>query len=1047
MSTISSSTGHGVTLGSSGYASPLTITNAGYVTNAGSGTAVYDGSAGGTLVNQGMVKATGNYDAVILGRGGNVFNQASGVIASGSRFGIRITNGGSGATIVNAGTIFAATGVYADNISQTLIDTGTIIGTGGTAIQFGAGNNLVQFQPGDPLIQGTVSGGGGSSTLEFASGASTGTLAGSNADFINFSTATVDSGATWELAGNNNFGGGVVLTNSGTLLNAGSLTGDQLNLRGGQLTNLIGGVISSAYIYGASGTTTGVVNQGTISTPNSIVNYAILLAGQGNLSNGAGALISGYYGVELKGINATVINLGQITATSTAADPPAVYMVNGGVVINGQAGGSASPALIQSYFGIVFLPDDTGSNTGTVINYGTVQGTGPTSPAYAASAVFLKNGGVVVNGPSGATGALLKGQIFGVYSIADTQITNYGTIQATFSRSEPNGSYGVGIRDSLSSSLSNLGSASLIEGYGGVFLEIGGTVTNAGTIESTQGTSGIAVTFSGGNARLIDIPGAVFVGQVNGGADLTNALELASGASVGTLSGIGGQFTNFTTVMVDPNTSWTLTGDNTLTAASTFTNAGTLLTSGALVADAGAVVNNGVMVLDPSTMTVASLTGNGSVTIEAGSTLVVAGSISSGETIVFTGSGSYLDLQGPNSVAGTINDLAVGETIDLKGIAPGTVSYNDGEIQFNGSDAFPLTLASGNAPRISASSDGTDLTALCFCFDTMIQTPLGQVKVQDLAVGDLVMTLDGHARPLEWIGTGAVLATRGRRNAATPVVVCKGALADNVPSQDLRVTKGHSLYFEGVLIPVEFLVNHRSIHWDDRAQEVVLYHLELATHDVLLANGAPAESYRDDGNRWLFRNANSGWDQPPKPPCAPVLTGGELVDSIWRQLLDRSGPRANVPMTDDPDLHLMVDGRRLDATERAGDALIFAVANRSEAVRIVSRAAVPQELGLARDPRSLGVALRQVVVRKGTKFRLVEANDPRLEQGFHGFEADNGFVWTNGDAALPTTLLAGFSGPVEIVLTVAGTTHYIDDGVRPLAAGMAESFAAKQFAA
>jgi len=100
------------------------------------------------------------------------------------------------------------------------------------------------------------------------------------------------------------------------------------------------------------------------------------------------------------------------------------------------------------------------------------------------------------------------------------------------------------------------------------------------------------------------------------------------------------------------------------------------------------------------------------------------------------------------------------------------------------------------------------------------------------------------------------------------VILRKGALADNVPTRDLRVTKGHAFYLDDVLIPVEFLVNHRSILWDDRAQEVVLYHFELAAHDVLIANGALAESYRDDGNRWLFRNANSGWDQPPKPPCA-----------------------------------------------------------------------------------------------------------------------------------------------------------------------------------
>ena len=72
---------------------------------------------------------------------------------------------------------------------------------------------------------------------------------------------------------------------------------------------------------------------------------------------------------------------------------------------------------------------------------------------------------------------------------------------------------------------------------------------------------------------------------------------------------------------------------------------------------------------------------------------------------------------------------------------------------------------------------------------------------------------------------------------------------------------------------------------------MTIYHIELETHDVLVANGAPAESYRDDGNRWLFQNANPGWDLPPQAPCAPVLTGGPVVDAIWRRLLDRAGPR------------------------------------------------------------------------------------------------------------------------------------------------------------
>jgi hypothetical protein len=295
-----------------------------------------------------------------------------------------------------------------------------------------------------------------------------------------------------------------------------------------------------------------------------------------------------------------------------------------------------------------------------------------------------------------------------------------------------------------------------------------------------------------------------------------------------------------------------------------------------------------------------------------------------------------------------------------------------------------------------------------------------------------VVTWGGAHRPITWIGAGRVLATRGGRNAATPVIVRRGALADNVPNADLRVTKGHSLFIDGLLIPVEFLVNHRSIQWDDRAQEVSVYHVELATHDVLIANGAAAESYRDDGNRWLFQNTNNGWGAEAQVPCAPVLTGGAIVDQVWRQLLDRSGPRPGLVLTDDPDLHLVVDGRRMDAVRVDGANYMFChpPGEPFRDVRIVSRAAAPDELGLARDPRVLGIAVRRVTVMAGARYRMIEAADDRLSEGFHGYEPELDFRWTDGSALLPADLFAGFDGAAEIVLQVECTTRYLATGER-----------------
>jgi hypothetical protein len=313
---------------------------------------------------------------------------------------------------------------------------------------------------------------------------------------------------------------------------------------------------------------------------------------------------------------------------------------------------------------------------------------------------------------------------------------------------------------------------------------------------------------------------------------------------------------------------------------------------------------------------------------------------------------------------------------------------------------------------------------LCFCAGTRIATQSGEVAVQHLKVGDLVLTHSGSVRPIVWIGGGLVLVTRGRRTDATPVILRKGALGDNVPYEDLRVTRGHSFHVDGVLIPAEFLVNHRSIYWDDRAQEVELFHIELDTHDVLLANGAPAESYRDDGNRWLFQNANTGWGQPPKPPCAPVLTGGPIVDAVWHRLLMRSGSRPGVPLTDEPALRLFADGAWVNPIVRDAATYAFELQAPAADVRIVSRACVPAEHGLARDSRALGVALCRIDLRQGDRCEVVDAADARLGQGFHTFEAAISVRWTDGDAVLPATLFGAFDGPMQVVLHIGGTTRY-----------------------
>jgi hypothetical protein len=328
-----------------------------------------------------------------------------------------------------------------------------------------------------------------------------------------------------------------------------------------------------------------------------------------------------------------------------------------------------------------------------------------------------------------------------------------------------------------------------------------------------------------------------------------------------------------------------------------------------------------------------------------------------------------------------------------------------------------------------ASTSGVSTSSvdvICFCVGTLIGTPAGPVAVEQLKIGDMVVTAHNGAREVKWIGKGTVLATRGKRSAATPVIVRRGALADNVPTHDLHVTKAHSLYIDDVLIPAEFLVNYRTILWDDRAQEVEIYHVELDSHDVLLANGAPAESFRDDGNRWLFQNGCSAWDLPPQAPCVPVLTGGPVVDAVWRRLLDRAGPSKLPRLTDDPDLHLIVDGSRVDPLYQRGSLYGFRLPSCPQSLVVASRTVVPATLGIVRDPRLLGVALRQVTVRQGAKFMLFDADDQRLTVGFHDYEPADRLRWTDGYAELPAEAFARFGRGAELMLRLGGATQYPD---------------------
>jgi hypothetical protein len=127
--------------------------------------------------------------------------------------------------------------------------------------------------------------------------------------------------------------------------------------------------------------------------------------------------------------------------------------------------------------------------------------------------------------------------------------------------------------------------------------------------------------------------------------------------------------------------------------------------------------------------------------------------------------------------------------------------------------------------------------------------------VETLAIGDLVLTVEGEARPIRWMGRQTVSTRFADPLRVLPIRIQAHALGENIPARDLLLSPDHAILVQGVLVQAGALVNGVTITREARVPERFTYHhVELADHSLILAENTPAETFVDNVDRLGFDN-------------------------------------------------------------------------------------------------------------------------------------------------------------------------------------------------
>ena len=444
------------------------------------------------------------------------------------------------------------------------------------------------------------------------------------------------------------------------------------------------------------------------------------------------------------------------------------------------------------------------------------------------------------------------------------------------------------------------------------------TVFNGGVASAAlvSGSNANLTVSSGGSADGVVVSGGGVVSLLNQG--VANGTTLLASGTEQILS--GGQSLGD---VVSGGSLKVLAGGTALgpmvTAGGSASVGGTkAVISGALVRQSGALTVSAAgsasfaTIDQGGTMTVLSGGTASFTTLNGAGTLAVASGASLTGYVDFAAASGRIDIAGTAMPGITLSGFAVEDVLDLTGVlfaGGNTASISGGHtlVVSAGGTTYDLildptstytgdgfTLTSDNAPF----AGGTEIaiTPPCYLAGTAIATEDGARPIETLAIGDRLRTAAGALRPIRWIGKRFYRGPFAAANPdAQPIRIAAGALDAGVPRRDLFVSADHALLLDGTLIPAGALVNGVSITRATGIDPICYYHVELDRHDVILAEGAAAESFVDCDSRGRFHNAAEftarypADTQPAWAFCAPRHEGGALVAAIAARLARRAG--------------------------------------------------------------------------------------------------------------------------------------------------------------